>query len=396
MTRLQVRNLRRTPMLVGALLALVAACGKAPPPALPPAAVEVVTVKAGSVALEREFVGRLSATRSADVRARVAGVLRRRTYVEGSEVHAGQTLFEIDPATLEAALHGAIASLAQAHANATNAQVAATRMREVAKAGLVSRSALDDAEAIERSTAAAVQQATANVEAARIQLGYATVTAPISGRAGQQRVTEGALVGQDDATLLTTIDQVDPLYVNFTQPADDYEQLQRAQQSGSVTLFRRDATRVEVRMSDGTAYAHPGTIDFSDVSVDATTGAIALRATLPNPDRQLLPGMYVNLRVTLGERKHAYLVPQVALQRDNNGPFVDVVDGEDKVAVKPVTAEMTQGASWVITSGLTDGDRVIVAGIQQARPGSRVAVTAAQAPAKADSPSTAAAGGPPR
>lgn len=267
-------------------------------------------------------------------------------------------------------------------------------MREVAAMGLVARSALDDAQASERSTAAAVQQAEANLEAARIQLGYATVTAPISGRAGQQRVTEGALVGQGEATLLTTIEQVDPLYVNFTQPADDYQNLRRAQQGGTVTLFGRDATRVEVRMSDGTVYAHVGTIDFSDVSVDAATGAIALRATVPNPDRQLLPGMYVNLRVTLGERKRAFLVPQAALQRDNTGPFVEVVDGKDKVVVKPVTAEMTQGADWVITDGLADGDRVIVNGIQQAHPGARVVASPVHAAGPAKPAASAAAGAP--
>ena len=228
------------------LIALLSGCGShAPPPAAHPAQVGVVVAHSQSVPLTRELVGRLSATRAADVRARVAGVLLKRLYKEGSDVRQGQALFQIDPAPLRAALDGAEAALAQAQANATNAHVAAQRARELIPSGLVSRSDLDNAEATERSSAAAVQQAQAGVRAARINLSYATVTAPIAGRAGQQGVTEGALVGQGTATLLTTVEQIDPIYVNFDQPAVDIERLRRAQSAGSVTVTH-DQTSVQL------------------------------------------------------------------------------------------------------------------------------------------------------
>jgi len=230
-------------------------------------------MRAQPVPLTRNLVGRLSATRSADVRARVAGVLLKRLYQEGSDVKAGQPLFQIDPAPLRAALDGALAALAQAQATATNAHIAAQRARDLLPSGLVSRSDLDNAEATERSTAAAVEQAKAAVGTARINFGYATVTAPIAGRAGQQGVTEGALVGQGSPTLLTTVEQIDPIYVNFDQPAVDIERLRRAQMAGHVTIARGKAVSVQVTLPDGTPYPHSGTLDFLDVSVDPATGA---------------------------------------------------------------------------------------------------------------------------
>jgi membrane fusion protein (multidrug efflux system) len=334
----------------------------------------VVVVHAQSVPLTRNLVGRLSATRSADVRARVAGVLLKRLYPEGSDVKAGQPLFQIDPAPLRAALDGAEAALAQAQANAVNAHVAAQRARELVPSGLVSRSDLDNAEASERSTAAAVQQAKASVNSARINLGYASVTAPIAGRAGQQGVTEGALVGQGTATLLTTVEQIDPIYVNFDQPAIDIERLRRAQTSGSITLEHGKQVTVQVVLPDGTPYAHAGTLDFLDVSVDPTTGAVALRGIIPNPEHQLLPGMFVGVRLTSAAVNHGYLVPQAGLQRDANGPYVLVAGADDKVIQKRVTAETLNGPDWIVTEGLADGDRVIVSGTQSARPGTTVAV----------------------
>ena len=363
---------RRT-LLAALPAALLGGCGShAPPPTPPPAQVGVVVVHAQSVPLKRELVGRLSATRVADVRARVAGVLLRRLYKEGSDVRAGQTLFQIDPAPLRAALDGAEAALAQAQANATNAHIAADRARELIASGLVSRSDLDNAEAAERSTAAAVQQARAAVGAARINLSYATVTAPIAGRAGQQGVTEGALVGQGTPTLLTTVEQIDPIYVNFDQPAVDIERLRQAQSSGSVSLAHEQAS-VELTLPDGSAYAHAGTLDFRDASVDPATGAVALRALVPNPEHQLLPGMFVGVLLTSGEVKHAFLVPQAALQRDATGPYVLAVGGDDKVIEKRVGVEALQGPEWIVTEGLADGDRVIVSGTQNARPGATVA-----------------------
>ena len=366
---------------VAVLALLLGGCGKHAPPA-PPAPPQVGVVMAHSqvVPLTRDLVGRLSATRSADVRARVAGVLLKRLYTEGSDVKAGQTLFQIDPAPLRAALDGAEASLAQAQANAINAHVTAQRTRDLITSGLVSRSDLDNAEAAERSTAAAVQQAKAAVSSARINLSYATVTAPIAGRAGQQGVTEGALVGQSTATLLTTVDQIDPIYVNFDQPAIDIERLRRAQRSGSVTVARENQVSVQLTLPDGTPYAHAGTLDFTDISVDPTTGAVALRGIIPNPEHQLLPGMFVAVRLISGAVNHGFLVPQAALQRDANGPYVLVAGTDDKVIQKRVVTETLSGPDWVVTAGLADGDRMIASGTQNARPGTTVAVVPYQVP----------------
>jgi membrane fusion protein (multidrug efflux system) len=350
----------------------------------------VVVAHSQSVPLTRELVGRLSATRAADVRARVAGVLLKRLYKEGSDVRQGQALFQIDPAPLRAALDGAQAALAQAQANATNAHVAAQRSRELVPSGLVSRADLDNAEAAERSSAAAVQQARAGVGTARINLSYATVTAPIAGRAGQQGVTEGALVGEGTATLLTTVEQIDPIYVNFDQPAVDIERLRRAQNAGSVSVAH-DEVSVRLTLPDGTRYGHPGTLDFLDLHVDPATGAVALRAILPNPEHQLLPGMFVGVRLTSGAVNHGFLVPQAGLQRDAGGPYVLTVGADDKVIQKRVVAEALAGPEWIVTDGLADGDRMIVSGTQNARPGATVAAVPYAAPGDTAQAGSAAA-----
>jgi membrane fusion protein (multidrug efflux system) len=357
------------PALIFALAA--AGCGKAQQQQMqmPPPEVGVVVAKAQAVPLTRDLVGRLSATRTADVRARVAGVLQKRVYTEGTDVKQGQLLFQIDPAPLKAALDAQLANLAAAKATYTNNHVAAERARSIADKGLMSKTDLDNAFAAERTAAAAVQQAQANAETARINLGYASVTSPIAGRAGQQQVTEGALVGQGEATLLTTVEQIDPIYVNFSQAVGELDALRRAQAGGRVALDEANKTKVDIVLPDGTAYAHPGTLDFSDTAVDAATGAVSLRGIVPNPDRQLLPGMYVNLRLTLGQITQAYLIPQAALQRDPSGPYVLVVGADGKVAQKRVAADTQQGGDFVVTSGLADGDKVIVSGVQHVRAG---------------------------
>lgn len=338
----------------------------------PPPEVGVVQARAQPVPITRDLVGRLSATRAADVRARVAGVLQKRLYKEGSDVKEGQVLFQIDPAPLRAQLQAAQAALAQAEANAANARTAAQRARELVASGLVSRSEADTAFASERSTAAQVQQAQAQVEVARISLGYATVRSPIAGRAGQQRVTEGALVGQNDATLLTTVEQVDSLYVNFDQPAAEVQRLLRAQGAGTVTLAQSNQTQVQLVLPDGTPYGSPGTLESTDVSVDPATGALAYRGVVPNAGRQLLPGMFVNVRVMFGQLNQAILVPQVALLRDSKGPYVQIVNAESKVEQKRVVAETMQAGNWVVTGGLAGGDRIIVSGMQRAPIGATV------------------------
>jgi membrane fusion protein, multidrug efflux system len=368
----------------GALLVLaaaaLAACGSsgksetassaAPPP------VTVIAVEPQPVPLTRSFTGRLSAYREANVLARVAGVLLKRLYQEGSEVKAGQPLFEIDPAPYRAALDAAQAALAQAKANAANAHVTAQRDRQLISSHLVSLSQLDTDEAAERSTAAAVKQAAANVETARINLGYTQVTSPIAGIAGEQQVTEGALVGQGTPTLLTTVDQIDPIYVNFDEPSAQIEELSSLEQSGDATAVTGSAAKVQLILPDGTPYGRPGTLDFRAATVDPNTGAAALRGVIPNPDHSLLPGMFANLTLTIAVAHHAFLVPQAALQRDaQGGAFVYTVGADSTVVVKHVATEGAAGIDWIVSSGLAAGDRIIVAGIQSAHPGAKVAAT---------------------
>jgi membrane fusion protein (multidrug efflux system) len=344
----------RRPLVVLALsTALIAAgaCSKkdaaggaagGPGGGMPPPEVGVVVVQQADVPIAKEAVGRLSAYRSADVRARVPGVLQRRLYEEGSDVRKGQALFQIDPATLSAAAAQAQGALAQAQASAANAHAAA-----------------------ERTSAAAVKAAAASVQAAQINLGYATVRSPISGRAGKQQVTEGALVGQGDATLLTTVDQLDPMYIDFSVGVSELAQIRALSPAGG-------ASRIQVLLPDGTPYDRSGTLDFSGDVVDPATGAVQLRARIANPDGMLLPGTFVTIKAVLGEEHNAFLVPQVAVQRDDQGAYVMVAGKDGKAARKDVKTERQQGSDWVVRQGLADGDQVIVSGLQRVQPGAPV------------------------
>jgi membrane fusion protein (multidrug efflux system) len=381
--------------LTATAVAALAACGSTgnggPHAAAAPPPVKVISVQPQQVPLTRSFTGRLSAYRSANVLARVSGVLLKRLYREGAEVKAGQPLFRIDPAPYRAALDAALAALAQARANAANARVTAQRDRELISSHLVSLSQLDTDEAAERSTAAAVKQAQANVETARINLGYTDVTSPIAGIAGEQQVTEGALVGQGTPTLLTTVDQIDPIYVNFDEPAAQIEELSGLEQAGRISAATTAESKVQLTLPDGTPYGLPGRLDFRAATVDPTTGTAALRGVIPNPDHNLLPGMFVDLTLTIGQANHAFLVPQAALQRDSKGAYVLTVGPDSKVVLKRVRTEGALGTDWIVWSGLSAGDRIIVSGIQSANPGTKVA--AAQLPNPGGR--NAAAGGPP-
>jgi membrane fusion protein (multidrug efflux system) len=356
-------------MIAAGLSVLVlVACGKGQPEgagpggAIPPPEVGVLTLQPTSIPLVKELVGRLAPFRSADVRARVPGIVQRRVYEEGSDVAKGQVLFLIDPAQLKAALGQAEAAQATAQANYANAHAAAARARTLAPGKFISQADLDNALAAERSAAASLQAGKASVEAARINLGYATVRAPISGRAGKQQVTEGALVGQGDATLLTTVDQIDPLYVDFSMSVEQMAQVRKLDDGTGQR-------QVQVLLPDGSVYGHPGTLDFSGDVVDPATGAVALRARVPNPERRLLPGTFVSVKATLGEQRAAYRVPQVAVQRDAQGAYVLVVGTDGKVARKPVVTERLEGSDWIVSSGVVPGERVIVSGLQRAQPG---------------------------
>jgi membrane fusion protein (multidrug efflux system) len=357
-------------LLPTALLLSLAACGKKTdaPQAPPPPEVGVVVAKAGAVPLTRDLVGRLAATRTAEVRARVPGIVERRLYVEGSDVKAGQPLFEIDPAPLKAALGARDAALGQARANAANADAKAKRYQDLAARGVIAKQDLDDAVAAQRTSAAAVRQAQADVEAARLNLGYAAVTAPIAGRAGRALVTEGALVGQGEVTPLTVVEQIDPIYVDFSQSAAEVADLRKAQAEGKLKLAAPDQVEVQLFQPDGSAYGQNGTLSFADLAVDPTTGSVSLRATFPNADHGLLPGMFVKLRLVQGQLEQAFLVPQKAIQRDPKGAFVLVVGADGKVQVKHVELGELRGADWVIKSGVADGDQIVVSGLQKAVP----------------------------
>ncbi len=361
--------LRLLALTCAATLSL-AACKKPQEQAAPPPPeVGVVDATPQTLPLQRELVGRLSPFRSADVRARVAGVLQKRVYEEGSTVKEGQVLFLIDPAPLQASLASAEAALASARATYVNARATANRARSLAPQSYVSKSDLDSAEAAERSSAAAVQQAEAAVTTARINLGYARVSAPIAGQAGKQQVTEGALVGQGDVTLLTTVDQIDPLYVNFSMTADELSLLRAAQDKGAVALAGDGKTTVQVNLPDGSAYGHEGTLDFSSTTVDPATGTVSLRAQLPNPNHILLPGSFVSFKANLGERHNAFLVPQQAVQRDTQGGYVLIVGKDGKVVRKNVSLDNQQGGNWLVSSGLAVGDKIIVSGVQKVKEG---------------------------
>ena len=356
------------------LVVLLSACGKSSNPTgtqtkeLPPPEVSVVTIQGGAVPLTREMVGRLAARRTAQVRARVAGIILEREYTEGTDVKKGDLLYRIDPAPLEANLHAQEAALARAEADAANASSTAKRLSELHKKNLVSRQDLDNALASERTTAAAVKQAQANLESAQLDLDYATVTAPISGRAGRSQVDVGQLVGQDEATVLTTIEQIDPIYLNFSISVAEFDQLQQMAEENMQSSGDLQKITVDVLLQDGNRYPDKGTLDFTDMSVDPGTGAVSLRAVIPNRRHRLLPGMFVKLSATMGQVDHAYKLPQAAIARDGGGAYVlTVVDGmvqQRRVELKGMTV-----SDWIVTGELKDGDQVIVAGLQKVRPG---------------------------
>jgi len=342
------------------------------PGGMPPPEVAVVTVAPERVALTNELPGRLEATRVAEVRARVAGIVTKRVFREGDEVKANDVLFRIDPAPFQAAANSAQAVLAKAEANLAQTTQKAQRYKPLVETNAISKQEYDDALTAQKQAAADVASAKAALDTARLNLGYATVNAPISGRIGRALVTEGALVGQGAATPLATIQQLDTLYVNITQPAAEALKLQRAMREGKLQKAGKDEAKVSIVMEDGTVYPHAGKLLFSDQTVDPGTGAITLRALVPNPERFLLPGMYVRARVEQAVQENAITVPQQAVQRQADAAIVMVVGPDNKVAPRPVKAETAVGDKWVVSEGLKAGERIVVEGFQKAAPGAVV------------------------
>ncbi|HMN77293.1 MAG TPA: efflux RND transporter periplasmic adaptor subunit [Burkholderiaceae bacterium] len=333
----------------------------------PPAEVGVVTVTPQVVGLAVELPGRLEATRVAQVRARVAGILQKRIFKEGSDVKAGQVLFQIDAAPFQAAYESAQAVLARAKANLVQSTAQVDRFKPLLQANAISRQDFDNAVAAQKLAEADVQAGKAAVETARINLGYATVTSPIAGRIGRSLVTEGALVGQGEATQLAVVQQIDPMYVNFTQSATDLLRLRKAVESGAFKRAGTDGASVRVALEDGSVYKLPGKLLFSDLSVDPTSGQIMLRAEIPNPQGLLLPGLYVRVRLEQAQAQAGIVVPQQAVQRGSTGDSVMVVGGDGKVTPRQVTIGRSVDGQWVVLDGLKAGEMVMADGFQKLR-----------------------------
>ena len=397
---------RRLPLAVPTLAltasVLLVACGGQPqgqgaggPPGggMPPAEVGVLQVEPGALPLVTELPGRLEASRVAQVRARASGILQTRLFREGSDVRAGQPLFRIDPAPLDAALASARAQQARAEAQRAQARALLARYTPLLQDRAISQQDFDNAQIAVQQAEADVALAQAAVQTASIQRAYADVTSPISGRIGRALVTEGALVGQGDATALAVVQQIDPLYVNFTQPANEALRLARAVEAGQLANAR-GAGEVEVLLDDGTAHPHKGKLLFSDLTVDTTSGQVTLRAEVPNPGGRLLPGLFVRVRLAQAEASNAVALPQQAVQRTPQGDHVMVVAADGQVSQRSVQLGNQQGGRWVVLSGLQAGEQVMVDGFQKLRgnapvkpvpwqaPGSAAAANPANAPAQ--------------
>lgn len=334
--------------------------------------VGIVTLKAQPLNITTELPGRTSAFRIAEVRPQVSGIILKRNYVEGSDVTAGTSLYQIDPATYQAAYDSAKGDLAKAQASAEIARLTVNRYKPLLGTNYISKQDYDTATSNLMQANAAVQSAKAALESARINLAYTKVTSPISGRTGKSSVTEGALVSSAQATALTTVQQLDPMYVDVTQSSDEFLRLKKELASG-VMKQENGKAKVRLLLENGTEYSETGTLEFSGVTVDETTGSITIRAIFPNPNESLLPGMFVRARLDEGVRADALLVPQQGITRNPRGEATAMVVGEgDKVELRTVTAAQAIGDKWLITDGLKPGDRVIVTGLQKIKPGVQV------------------------
>ncbi|MFS2163272.1 efflux RND transporter periplasmic adaptor subunit [Variovorax sp. Varisp62] len=355
---------------------MLVACGKppgGPPPAPGTPEVGIVTVQPQSVAITTELPGRTSPFLIADVRPQVGGIVQARKFREGSDVKAGEALYQIDPATYKATYDSNLAALAKAQASLRTTRLKAERYKELVAIKAVSQQDYDDAAASLQQGEADVASAKANVETSRINLAYARIEAPISGRIGKSSVTPGALVTASQSTALATIQQLDPIYVDVTQSSAAMLQLKQAMARGDLQKSGTNAAKVKLLLEDGSAYPLEGKLEFSDVTVDQNTGAITLRAVFPNPKADLLPGMYVRAVLQEGVKEQALLVPQQAVSRDSTGkPLAYVVDAQHKLQRRALETERAIGDQWLVRSGLQAGDKLVVDGQQQAASGVEV------------------------
>ncbi|MXV07943.1 MULTISPECIES: efflux RND transporter periplasmic adaptor subunit [unclassified Xanthomonas] len=359
-------------LLLAVVATVVAACSSKPPPQMPQTQVGVQTVKVQRLAVDQTLSGRTVAYMSSDVRPQVGGILRKRLFAEGQDVHAGQVLYEIDPATYQAAYDTAKGDLAQAEAAVLSARPKAQRYQTLVGLDAVSKQDGDDAVATLRANEAAVVAAKAALQTARINLDYTRITAPISGRIGTSSYTPGALVSAGQSEVLATINQLDPMYVDVTQSSAQLLQLRRQLDAGQFKAVDGKA-EVKLQLEDGSTYARGGTLEVVDAAVDTATGTVKLRAVVPNPDRLLLPGMYVKAMLSMAVDEQAILVPQQAISRNSKGEAVAMVVGRDnKVAQRVLTTGDAIGDKWVVRDGLKAGDRVVVQGLQKVSVGAEV------------------------
>ncbi|EAC1132386.1 multidrug efflux pump subunit AcrA [Salmonella enterica subsp. enterica] len=336
--------------------------------------VGVVTLKTEPLQITTELPGRTVAYRIAEVRPQVSGIILKRNFVEGSDIEAGVSLYQIDPATYQATYDSAKGDLAKAQAAANIAELTVKRYQKLLGTQYISKQEYDQALADAQQATAAVVAAKAAVETARINLAYTKVTSPISGRIGKSSVTEGALVQNGQASALATVQQLDPIYVDVTQSSNDFLRLKQELANGSLKQENGKA-KVDLVTSDGIKFPQSGALEFSDVTVDQSTGSITLRAIFPNPDHTLLPGMFVRARLQEGTKPTALLVPQQGVTRTPRGDATVLVVGADnKVETRQIVASQAIGDKWLVTDGLKAGDRVVVSGLQKVRPGAQVKV----------------------
>ncbi|HET6756102.1 MAG TPA: efflux RND transporter periplasmic adaptor subunit [Burkholderiales bacterium] len=378
--------------VVAALAALLAGCDGAANPQQqavpPPPEVEVTAVAKQPVTVMQDLPGRLAATRTAQVRARVEGIVEKRLFKEGTDVKEGQILFQIDPRTMRAEVNANQAALARAKADVAQTTQTVERYRPLVADNAISKLDFDVAVARQKQAQADVAAAEAELAKARLDLGYTTVNAPISGRIGRELVTEGALVGKNEATHLATIEQIDPIYANFTQSSAELLNLRQAIEAGRLQAVGKQEAPITLLLEDGSVYPIKGKLIFSDLAVDPTTGVVSLRAEFSNPNRHLLPGMFVKVRIAQAERRDALAVPVRAVQTTPQGQQVLTVGADNKVVAKPIKTGELKGGDWIVTEGLTGEERVIVNGLQKAQPGAVVnpvalADTAPSAPTQA-------------
>ncbi|MDD2465255.1 MAG: efflux RND transporter periplasmic adaptor subunit [Desulfobulbus sp.] len=383
----------RTSLFFSLLIAVVllSACRQENPKTIAPGPMEVgiLTIKQQPVNLAVELPGRTAAYRIAEVRPQVGGIIKKRLFTEGSEVKAGQLLYQIDPDTYQARFDSAKAALAKADALEHSARLKAERYRTLVQTKAVSDQDQVEMEANWKQAVADVAAAKAAVDSARINLDYTKLTAPISGRIGRSTVTEGALVTAEQATALSTIQQLDPLYVDLNQSSTEMLNLKKELSSEQAQHLEKSQSLVKVLFEDGSEYSQPGALEFSDVTVNQTTGTVILRAIVANPDQRLLPGMFVRARIDKGQRPNAILVPAVSISRNSKGqPMVMLVNKESVVEARIIQAGQNIGDQVLVTEGLSEGEQVIVAGLQKIKPGVSVKAVAGVASNTIQSPAS--------